>query len=206
MTSLNLAGLLDVLAAQDLLLGLFLAGTGMVFMILGARIFRTLVAISFGIVGFVLGGILPIPEELQLACAFFGALVLAVLSTFIMRVSVGVLAGLWAAYAAILLMSSFDLGDNVSLALGALAFVAAASLSIIMYREVIAFVMSMEGTLLFIAGLIIFLNQSPVMWSHIRSMMVTSSIFAPFLLLAGTVTGFYLQMAELRQRDSGVSA
>jgi hypothetical protein len=206
MTSLNLAGLLDVLAAQDLLLGLFLAGTGMVFMILGARIFRTLVAISFGIVGFVLGGILPIPEELQLACAFFGALVLAVLSTFIMRVSVGVLAGLWAAYAAILLMSSFNLGDNVSLAVGTLAFVAAASLSIIMYREVIAFVMSLEGTLLFIAGLIIFLNQSPVMWSHIRSMMVTSSIFAPFLLLAGTVTGFYLQMAELRQRDSGVSA
>jgi hypothetical protein len=39
-----------------------------------------------------------------------------------------------------------------------------------------------------------------------RDLLVAHPIFAPFLLLAGTVTGFYWQMSELRQRDAGTTS
>jgi len=92
------------------------------------------------------------------------------------------------------------------LAIAGLAFVGAASMSLIMCHEVTAFVLSFEGSLLLIAGLVIFMNREPVLWIHIREMMVGNPIFAPFVLMAGAVTGFYWQTAELRQRDAGTSS
>jgi hypothetical protein len=71
---------------------------------------------------------------------------------------------------------------------------------------VIALVTSLEGTLLFLGGLIILMNQSPVLWCHLRSLFVSNSVFAPFLVVSGTVVGYYTQLGELQKKHSGRSA
>lgn len=206
MTWINLAGVLDVLAGQELLLGFFLAAAGLVFMIFGFRVSNVLVAISFGVLGFVLCALLPLPDDIKLAASFVGAIGLGALSTLTHRLSVAVLAGAWAGYITLMAISEFEIPQQAILGLAAIAFVAGASMTLVAFREVIAFILSMEGTLLLIGGMVVLINQNPMMWSHIRGMMVGNPVFAPFLLLAGTVTGFYWQLSELRQRDTGVSS
>lgn len=206
MFRIDLQSALDVLAGQELLLGVFLLGAGLVFMVLGIRVSRPLVAISFGVLGFVLCFAVPGPENARLGLAFMGAIGLGAASTFFIRAALTILAGAWAAYGAILVVGLLGLPSEAVLAIGGLAFCGAASLALIMYQEVTAFVLSLEGSLLFIAGLVVVMNQNPAVWVHIRDMLIDNPVFAPFALLAGAVTGFYWQSAELRQRDAGTSA
>lgn len=206
MLSLNLSGILDVLASQEVLLGAFLVGAGLVFLIFGFRVSRPLVAISYGVIGFVMGGGLPFPEEMRVPMGILGALSLGSVSTYFPKGAIVLLTSGWSAYAALLVCNGFDVSAGVTAGVVAVAGLGVASLGLVMLREMTAMVLSMEGSLLLIGGLVIFCNQSPSMWSHIRDMMVGNPIFAPFVLLAGTVTGFYLQLAELRQCDAGTSA
>ena len=46
---------MEQLATQPLGVGVFLAGAGITFMLLGHRIFRALIAVSFGVLGFLVG-------------------------------------------------------------------------------------------------------------------------------------------------------
>lgn len=206
MNWINLAGALDVVAGQELLLGVFLAAAGLVFMLFGFRVSNVLVAISFGVVGFVASASLPLPDEVRLAACFLGAVAMGVLSTVLPRFSVALLSGAWAGYIVLLCIREVAIPQQAIFALAAIAFVGGASMTLVAYREVIACILSLEGTLLLIGGLVIFANQNPMMWNHIRDMMLGNPLFAPFLLLAGTVTGFYWQLSELRQRDAGVAA
>jgi hypothetical protein len=206
MRSIDFAGVLDVLAGQELFLGLFLAGAGVVFMLLGFRMSRTLVAISFGVIGFVSGWCLGGDDVARLGLGMALAVVLGVASTLYLRVSVLVLAGLWAGYVVLLGCGQFWIPLGVQMAIGGLVAVAAAAMGMILHREVTAFVLSFEGSLLFVGALVIFLNQNPVLWGHLRDAMVANPICAPFAVLTGTVTGFYWQMAEMRQRDAGTSS
>jgi hypothetical protein len=207
MVGFNLQHALDVLANQQLLLGFFLLSAGLVFMIFGVRVSRPLVAVSFGVLGFVLCFFLPIAEDLKLGLAFMGAIGLGAASTCFIRAALTILAGAWAACATLLVVVALaDLPMEAVLMIGTIAFVCAASLALIMYQEVTAFVLSLEGSLLFIAGLVILANQNQILWKHIRDMLIDNPVFAPFALLAGAMTGFYWQSAELRQRDAGTSA
>ena len=208
MGSFGLPTILDLVRLverQELLLGLFLAGGGLIFIILGIRIFNVLVAISFGVVGFVLGMSLPVSEWTQWVCAFLAAAGLAVASTFVMKLSVAVLAGGWSGCVVLGLATRFGAGEPVALIMGGLALAMTIALAFVMYEQIIALVTSIEGSFLFLGGLVVFFSHSPYMWHHFRPMLTDNPIFAPFLLLAGTVTGFYLQLTEIRQQKSGVS-
>lgn len=206
MTSIDLGGALDVLANQDALLGVFLAGAGLVFMAVGLRLQRSLVAISFGVLGFVSGVLLIGGESTRLIAGMIGATVFGTVSTRYFKPAVIVLSGAWAGYAAALVASHFELSALILASIGMVAFGMAVAMAFIMYREVTAFVLSFEGTLLVVAAMVIFFNQKPMVWAQLRSMLVSYPIFAIFVLLAGTVTGFYWQMSEMRQRDAGTTS
>ncbi len=197
--------LVSTMERQELVLGLFLLGVGLVFMLIGVRIFTVLVAVSFGVLGFGLGQMLPVSELLRWVCGFLGAVGLAVASTFVVKLSVAVLAGGWSGYVVALLAARFGLGEQTALILGGLALVAAASLTFVMYAQIIAFVTSLQGALLFLGGLVVILSHSPSFWNYLRGMLIDNPIFGPFLVLAGTVTGFYFQLAEVRRKDTGTS-
>ena len=164
-----------------------------------------MVAISFGVVGFVLGMSLPVSELMQWVCAFLAAVGLAVASTFVLKLSVAVLAGGLSGCVVLGLATRFGAGGPFPLIMGGLALVVTIALAFVIYEQIIVLVTSLEGSFLFLGGLVVFFSHSPSMWGYFRPMLTGNPIFAPFLLLAGTVTGFYLQLTEIRQQKSGVS-
>jgi len=195
--------LFHLLERQELVLGAFMVGAGLVFMILGLRIFNVLVAVSFGFAGFVAGRSLPVSELMQWVFGLAGAVGLAIASTFVMKVSVAILAGGWSGCLATAMSGRFGLSEQLALAGGGLALVIVISLTFVMYEQIIAFVTSLEGTLLFLGGGVVLLSHSPSLWNSLRSLLCESVVFLPFLVLAGTTTGFYLQLTDLRQKQSG---
>lgn len=204
--SFSLPIVVDELARQEILVGAFLIGVGLMYILMGLRLSRMLVAMSFGVVGFVLGGSLPAPDEARIAAGFLVALGLAGASLWVTRAAVAVLAGLWGGLATFVLVGKLGLDSQIALVAAGVMFAGAASMAFVAYHEIIALVTSLEGTLLFIGGLIIFMNQHPAFWHHMRSLLVGNSVFAPFLVLAGTVVGYYTQIAELQKKHAGRSA
>jgi hypothetical protein len=122
------------------------------------------------------------------------------------RPAVAVLSGLWAALVGILVANKMGVDGQVALVVGAVMFAAGASMAFVMLQEVVALVSGLEGTLLFVGGLIVVLHQSPSLWSHMRDLVLNNPIFGPFMLMAGTTIGFYMQIAELQKKQTGRSA
>lgn len=201
----SLPAMLDELASKDLVLGLFLIGSGLVFMIMGVRMSRSLIALSFGVIGFVLAGCLSKIESTQIIYGLAGSVLLASLSMYRIKASVAVLTATWVGLAVFATGSYLKLTDQTTLLLATAVGCGGASLAFILYYETIALVTSMEGAMLFLGGLIVFFSHNSVIWGHIRSMMTENPAFLPFMILAGTVTGFYLQLTELRQKETGMT-
>ncbi|MBI4581138.1 MAG: hypothetical protein HY718_15650, partial [Planctomycetes bacterium] len=146
------------------------------------------------------------PEDVRIALGMVVALALAIPSLWATRPAVAVLSGMWAALATILLLDRLGVDDQVTLVAAAVIFAGAASMVFVSMKEMVAVVTSLEGTLLFLAGLIVLVNQNPLVWAHMRNMLVRNPIFAPFLVLSGTIIGFYLQIAEFQKKQAGQSA
>lgn len=206
MLSWNLTSVIDEVARQEPLVGAFLVGTGLVFILMGIRLSRMLMALSFGVVGFVLGASIPGPMEGRVAIGMVGALALGAASLWTARVSAGVLCGMLGAAVGSLFVGQLNLAPEVAWGVVAIFFVAAASFAFVSLNEVIALVTSVQGTLFFLGGFVILCSQNSLAWSHLRGLLVSNSVFAPFLLLAGTVIGFYTQTAELQKKQAGQSA
>jgi hypothetical protein len=206
MITFNLPFIVDELARQEVVVGAFLLAAGLLFMLMGLRLSRVLVALSYGVIGFILGCSVPAPDEARIAAGMITALGLAGASVWVIRPAVAVLAGLWAGLVTFLLVSRLAaVDDQIALVAGAVVFAGAASITYVMLQEIIAIITSLEGTLLFLGGLIILMNQSPVFWSHMRNLLVSSTIFGPFLVLSGTVVGYYTQVAEQQKKSAGRS-
>ena len=207
MFSISLPGAVDELARQEPMIGVFLLGIGLLFILMGLRLSRMLVGLSYGVIGFVVGASLPSPGiEARIGLGLGIALVLALSSLWVPRPSIAVLSGLWAAVGGMLLAVSLGMDTLGIFSLGAVLFAAGASLAFVLSQEMVALITSLEGTILFVGGLIVVANQCPALASHLRNLIVTNSIFGPFLLLAGTVIGFYTQIAELQKKQTGRSA
>lgn len=206
MAFFHAASVVDELARQEVVVGAFLLGIGLVFMLLGIRLSRMLIGLSFGVLGFVVGFGVPAPPEARIATGMIMALGLGAASLWVVRPAVAVLAGFWAGLLAFMIADHMARDPEIALVAGAVVFIAVVATSYILLQEVIALVTSLEGTLLFLAGLVVLANQSPVFWLHMRSLLVSSSIFGPFLVLSGTIVGFYTQIAELQKKDAGRSA
>jgi hypothetical protein len=202
---MNLAAFLDKLASQEAMLGLLLVCLGLAFMLMGFRIFRAIVAISFGAVGFGLGATIPAGPVLQAVLSLAGAVGLAIISVLFVRIAISLLAGGWAAMVFSQLAYDLDWGGYWIWIFAAIVGMGVISLSLIMYQELIAFITSFEGALLLTAGLVILCAQMTSFWSTFRTILATSPIFSFFLILAITVSGFYFQATDIRQKQTGMS-
>lgn len=204
--SIDVPFVVDELARQEVFVGAFLVAVGLMFILMGLRLSRLLVALSFGVIGFVLGASLPAPPETRIAAGMVAALGMAGASLWVTQAAVAVLAGMWAGFATFLLVGKMGVDNQIALVTGAVVFAGAISMTFVAFHQVIALVTSLEGTLLFLGGLVALLNQSPVFWGHMRNLLVSTDIFMPFLVLSGTVVGFYTQIAELQKKQTGRSA
>lgn len=206
MPLMALSEYLDMMERLDPGLGALLVGAGLVFLVIGGRVFRVLLPISFAAIGFIVCmRALPwdtLPRGLTGAVVGVG---LAVMSGFVVRTALTLLAGGWAALTAGTLAGTFGVTETGGWVLAGVAFVVAVSLVFIYYQEVIALVMSFEGTLLFLTGMIALLSRLPSLWSPIRPIFQDAPLFSAFAVLAGTVTGYYLQIAEMQKKKLGTS-
>jgi len=197
--------MLQNLEAQEPVLGVLLLGAGLVFLIMGARIFRILMALSLLCIGFAIGGQLPLEPGWALAAGAVAGIGLAVLSKYFVRLGVALLAGGWLAAATLVVAENLGADPLIAAILGGFAFLAAVSLVFVLYFEVIAAVMSLEGTVLLLSGMVVCLSHYSGAWPRLRSVFVETPVLVGFLLLAGTVTGYYTQIAERQKRQVGTS-
>jgi hypothetical protein len=189
---------------QHVAVGILLLAVGLVFMILGVKLYRALIPISFAAVGFAIGVNVPLSEIGQWACAGVCAVVLGVLSSYVTRLSVALLAGGWTGMFAASLAVTFGLQPLISLGIGAVFLVAVASLALSLYNQLIAYVTSLQGAILTVGGIVAFLHHF-AFWFSLRSIFVEYTFVPPFFVASLTVMGFYLQLAETRQLESGMS-
>jgi len=196
---------LDWLAGLDWLLGLSLMGMGLVCMLIGFRLFSLIAPLSLGIAGFILGAIIPDTILMQLICAVGLGLLLAGLSVFMYKIAVACLAGGWSGLAMILLLNTFRIDERATMFMGCFVFLVIAALAIVMYHELVIYVTSLEGTLLFLSGLVIFVSQNNAVWRQFRDILLEVPVLALFMVICGTVTAFYAQVAELSKKQSGAS-
>lgn len=204
MFPIDIPSLIEALTAQSLGVGLFLSGAGVAFLLMGHRIFRGLVAVSFCGIGYLLGSSMPAPAPTQILLGLVGAAALAGLSIFFPRGAVAALTGGWCGVIAMQFTSQLEVMELVGWALAFTVFAIAISLTFIVYEEVIAFITSLEGALLCVGALIIFFSHSPVMWFHVRDLLVSNPFFGAFLVMTATVTGYFYQLSDIRHKHSGV--
>lgn len=205
MSPISLRAIIQSLEGQDAILGMCLLGTGLVFMILGAHIFKCLVGVTFGFIGILFCSLFPIDVIFQIALGIVVGGILAAISAYFPKISVSVLAGGWTALLMAMLAMYFRVSDNMVLVLAMLSFAAAISFTFVIFEEMIAALMSFEGTLLFLSGLVIFLSHYSKVWGYFRSLMIDTPFFLGFVIVSGTVMGFYLQIAEMQKRRAGMS-
>lgn len=202
---MNLAAFLDELAGQEAMLGLLMVCVGLAFMLMGFRIFRGIVAISFGAVGLGLGSTIPAGAVMQIVLALAGAVGLAIISVLFVRVAISLLAGGWAAMVTSQMIYDLGMHGDWTWIFALLVGLAVISLSFIMYQELVAFITSFEGALLLVAGLVVLCAQLTSFWSSFKNILSANPVFSFFLILAVTVSGFYFQATDIRQKQTGMS-
>lgn len=191
---------------QEVAVGVLLLGAGLVFMILGVKLYKSLIPISFAGVGLAIGVNVPVSGEVaQWACGIILAAALGIGSSYVNKLAVALLAGGWTGVFAASLAVTFGLQQRISLGIGLVFLLAVASLAMPLYQQVIAYVTSLQGSMLTIGGLIAVLHTFPTFWAGLRTIVVDNSFVAPFFIVSLTVMGFYLQSAETRQIESGMS-
>ena len=197
---------ISICEQQEIAVGVILLGAGLVFMLLGVKLFKSLIPISLAAIGLGIGLKMPVSNDIaQWVCGGVGAVLLGVGGSYVTKLSVALLAGAWTGVFAASLAISFGLQQKISLGIGVVFLLAVASLAMPLYHQVIAYVTSLQGAMLTIGGLVAILHTFPAFWTGLRTIVVDNSFVAPFFIASLTVMGFYLQLAETRQLESGMS-
>ena len=186
------------------LLGIPLALGGLVLMLGGWRLWKPAVVLTFGIIGAGVGAPLAkSPDEVWLYAAI-GGIVLAGTSYPAIKYSVAVLGGIIGAGLVYYAFTGFGL-TGWPLWLGcSVALAGACALSILHQREIIVVVTSFEGAVLILSAAVAMLSTVPGLFHYFRNMAHEGSIFIPFILLVPTVVGTMSQLADVKQRESGL--
>ncbi len=202
----SVSAAISICEQQELAVGILILGAGLVFMLWGVKLFKSLIPISLAAIGFALGLTTPVSNDLaQWGCGAVAAVILGVGGAYLNKPGVALLAGGWTGVFAASLAISFGLQQKISLGIGLVFLLGVASLAMPLYHQVIAYVTSLQGAMLTIGGLVAILHTFPGLWTGLRTIVVDNDFVAPFFIVSLTVMGFYLQLAETRQLESGMS-
>jgi len=193
------------LASLEPLVGLPFCIGGLVLMIIGWRLWKACTVLTFALIGLALGTMMGASGPDQIWYALGGALLLGIGSFPPVNYSVALLGGLIGGGILYGALESLGLSGPALWIAAGLACAAVTGISAINLRHVIIFITAFEGAALLVSGLAVFVLHSSNLIHHFRGMAYTSGIFLPFILLVPTVVGAMVQMADVRQRDSGMA-
>jgi len=191
---------------QDPGMGLLFAGGGLILLILGWRLFRYLITASLAILSAVVAARV-VPTEgwdtvgLVAAVALLGGYI----AVRFARTGVALLSGGWTAALVLGVMVHLGAPPGAAAVAAAVAFAAIGAMAFAAVRPCVAFVTSVEGTILLLTGCSILLAGFPSYWVFVSDAIEHNPVFLPFAILAGTVTGYYVQLADMQEKESGLS-
>jgi hypothetical protein len=166
---------------------------GLVLLFHGWRIYKTLVVLSFAIIGLVLGMLIGAKAGSALWGAVFGMLVLGVAAVPLMQWGISILgaiaggvitAGLW--YAA-------GLPDKYILAGALIGVVAGGMMSFIVIKASVVLFTSLQGALLVVIGALALLADWPQTSVKIKDIFFDQKWFFPACLVFVVAVGIYIQ-------------
>jgi hypothetical protein len=194
------------LQSTEALSGIPLVAIGVVLMLMGWRVWKAAVVITFALIGAGVGVALAGDDPgQQWFFALIGGVLLGAASYPPANYSICVLGGLiGAAVSHIVLASMWVHGVPLWIAM-ALLFAGCTALSVVYSRQVIVAVTSFEGAMLIVSGLVAVLADAPQLFHFFETIAKNYWFFLPFLLLVPTVTGFLLQMADAKKHDAGMT-
>ncbi len=185
------------------LMGLPLAAAGVVLMVLGWRVWKISLAVTFGLVGYGVCNALVKAGDDQLFYAIGSGVMLMVLSGVFADYAVAAAGGLIGATVFRGVLGGFGLhGSALWVGLG-LAFVGFTALSCINRRKVATVITSFQGAVLLVAGMAALVSKQPELAAFFRGSADGSKIFLPFIVLVPTVVGSFLQAADIRKTEAG---
>lgn len=196
-TSLN--DWLIFLRNSDPLLGVPMVVVGASLCLFGWRLWRFCVVVSFALIGYGVGAVFLSGRPDQLWYTIPIVVGLAALSYPLASYAVAVLGGLLGAALVSHLMADLRIDTYVYWIICAVAFFGATGYALINRRLVVILVTAAIGAFLVLSGLTAFLMASPSMYGSMRSVVTSSVIALPFVMLVPTVMSCFYQVAEVNR-------
>jgi hypothetical protein len=193
------------LQRSDWLIGLPFCAVGLILALAGWRIWKVAVVVTFAIIGWILGTLVAGGNSQSLLYAVAGAVMLGAASAPTAPYSIAALGGIIVAGIAEITLSELGLASWPLWIALVLCFAGSTALSYIYMRQVIVIVTAFEGAVLLMSGAVAIVSETPRLFNFFRSISNHYWFFLPFLLLVPTVVGCLLQMADVKQRDSGMA-
>jgi len=193
------------LQRSDWLIGLPFIAVGLILALAGWRLWKVAVVVTFASLGCVLGLWIAGDSNTAIVYAGLGAVILGAASAPTAPYSIAALGGFIVAGLAEITLSELSFVSwPLWISIG-VCFAAATALSFVYLRHVIVIVTAFEGAVLLVSGGVAVVSETPTLFNFFRSISVHYWFFLPFLLLVPTIVGCLLQMADVKQRDSGIA-
>ncbi len=201
-------GWIVLLRDADPAWGFPLVVVGLVLMFMGWQIHKVAVPFTSLLVGLILGQILFNTVVASLIVGSLIGLVLASVTYFNIRYTVGLLGGLVGVFIIsgyISTFRSFHLPSIIQWGIALFAFAGGAALAFVMFREMAIIITSFIGSLMLVSGLNGVLPQYiPSLYQTITTFLVDYPAFlVPFLIGGPTLIGTLTQMANADKADVG---
>jgi len=192
------------LRSSDALIGLPLVMAGIVLILLGWRMWRISLAVTYALLGFAVVTVYGDAAEQQLMYGVVGGLVLAIISGVLANQAVCVLGGIVGAGISHKVLAGVGLTDAALWAATGLSLLIFSAIAFINRRKVVIVVTSFQGAVLLISGLAVFIMANPWFNAFFRGAANwATAIFIPFVVMVPTVIGCFLQVADIRRHESG---
>ena len=176
---------------------LVIVGLGM--MLLGWRLWKICVMLSFAGMFAALGAWLVGPADNQWLYALLLGAVGGLLSYWPVNLAVALLGGCVGAGIISISLSNMGLSGTSLWVSGGVSLVAFTAYSIINRVRVVIVMTSFLGAVMLMSGLTAWVMSMPAFYGTLRSMVNSSVLVLPFLILVPTVVSSFYQMAEARR-------
>jgi hypothetical protein len=190
----------------DPALGVILLLAGLIYSLLGWRIFKVLIILNCAALGAALAGHLGLAAGQSgvsmIALALLGALILGSLAFRLIKGGVVLCSALIGGGLGIVLTATVTASQGAQLAGGAVGLLVATSLAFVVFEHVVIAATSVQGALMTVGGAIIAISGQTGVLRHFHEMAIRSGFLVTFCLLAMTIIGVCVQIAGMREGGS----
>ncbi len=191
------------LSELDPAMGFILAVAGLIYVLVGWRVFRVLIIINCAAlgasIGAGLGGMLGESVLVRVLLAAVGAMVLGASAVRLMKAGVVLCAGVIGGVVGVIVTGVFSPEPTVRLIGGLLGLAGAASLAFVIFDHLVIAVISFQGALMTVAGALVAIKEQGGFLRFFWQKADDSAFLVPFCVVALTVVGICVQLAGYRE-------